>query len=88
VYLKADIFSLGVTFWQIISGEPEPYPQASGANVMQLVFRIQGGMRPIVARSFPQQYGDLLQKCWSGVVSERPSAEIILQKFDSFGDLP
>ena len=69
-WLKADVYSFGVTCFQILTGEVS-YPNR---NWKQLIKEILQDSRPKFPASFqPQILIDLLKSCWSANIPERPT---------------
>ncbi|KAM9333157.1 proto-oncogene serine/threonine-protein kinase mos [Pholidichthys leucotaenia] len=78
---KADIFSLAITLWQLLTGEP-PY---AGDREHVLYAVVAHDLRPSV-RDHPvfgselgRACGALLGRCWSGAPACRPGAAELLQ---------
>jgi len=68
----SDVWSFGVTMWEIINNGDKPYPGMRGRQVLEFV---ETGKRlqvpPAIKRDFPfvQQ---LLENCWNKVATRRP----------------
>ncbi|RHZ79881.1 hypothetical protein Glove_140g4 [Diversispora epigaea] len=70
----SDIYSVGIIMWTISTGKK---PFANSAYNSELAVDIFNGLRPKTNKGTPQCYIELMEKCWSKDLSERPSAEII-----------
>ena len=78
----ADVFSLGITMWQLWSRE-FPY---SGMNQHAVIFRVvASNLRPKIGTEKPieENYKNLMVKCWAGKPQDRPSATEVLQLLKS-----
>ncbi|XP_038136095.1 proto-oncogene serine/threonine-protein kinase mos [Cyprinodon tularosa] len=77
---KADIFSLGITMWQLLTREP-PY---TGDRQHVLYAVVARDLRPslshaVFASAQGRRRAELLGRCWSAEVRRRPSAEELLE---------
>ncbi|KAG5588424.1 hypothetical protein H5410_048858 [Solanum commersonii] len=72
---KVDVFSFGITMWEILTGE-EPYANLHcGAIIGKL---LDGGivnntLRPPVPQRCDPEWGKLMEECWSPDSEARPS---------------
>lgn len=71
----ADVFSLGVVLWEVMSG-CEPYEGLSSAVVLARVSR--GEIRPTVPAWCPADFADVLRKCWAQSPGDRLSAAAVV----------
>ena len=58
---KADIYALGVIFWEIATCQV-PY---EGFDFHTIVISIEKGKRPQIPPSCPEAFKDLIELCWS-----------------------
>ncbi|CAG8474604.1 3964_t:CDS:2 [Paraglomus brasilianum] len=72
---KCDIYSLGVVFWEIGSGQ-KPFKEQ---NDMSLGVNIIIGQREKFGKGVPLRYKELIEKCWHDNPKERPSMREIQQ---------
>lgn len=82
----ADVYSFGVTLWQLLTREP-PY-EGERQHILYAV--VAFNLRPdlnkdVFSPSGPgRSYKALLSRCWSAEPSQRPSAEQILTELSEF----
>ncbi|POG64551.1 kinase-like domain-containing protein [Rhizophagus irregularis DAOM 181602=DAOM 197198] len=69
---KSDIYSIGVLFWEISSGQPPFYVEDEHYDV-GLVVEISQGLREIVVPDTPEEYVKIYTKCWDGEPDNRPT---------------
>ncbi|ALX27422.1 hypothetical protein GMAR_ORF47 [Golden Marseillevirus] len=67
---KADIFSLGVLIWEVITRKT-PF---EGENAIRIVEKVRSGQRLSIPSDCPRRIRKLMQKCWDENPQERPSA--------------
>eukprot|EP00210_Caulerpa_lentillifera_P009005 g8595.t1 len=79
---KVDVYSFGVVLWEIWNYGAQPYGNLSAAEAMQGFFR--GGLKLEVPRGCPQEWGDLMEKCWDRNPVRRPTMDMITSKFTKF----
>eukprot|EP01025_Chloroclados_australasicus_P038580 TRINITY_DN39816_c0_g1_i1.p1 TRINITY_DN39816_c0_g1~~TRINITY_DN39816_c0_g1_i1.p1 ORF type:complete len:508 (-),score=57.89 TRINITY_DN39816_c0_g1_i1:700-2094(-) len=73
---KADIYSLGVLLWELYSGQ-RPWDREQEFRV---IFRVgSNAERPIIPESCPENYRELIEKCWSQNPTDRPDAIDVLR---------
>ena len=70
---KSDIYSLGVLFWEISSGNP-PFSEIS---ILKISLDIVKGMRETPVSNTPFEYQQLYEKCWKEEPNQRPNIEEI-----------
>ncbi|PKK68127.1 kinase-like protein [Rhizophagus irregularis] len=64
----ADIYSFGIIMWEILTGE-RPYKDQP--HDIHLAFKILDGLRPTIPEGTPDNYRNLMQKCWHKNLTER-----------------
>ncbi|CAG8532021.1 8247_t:CDS:2 [Paraglomus occultum] len=69
---KSDIFSLGVIFWEISSGE---VPCSGHTEMNYIVTYRRNGFRDLTFPGTPEEYFKLYSECWTGDRSKRPDCE-------------
>lgn len=84
VSAKADIFSFGITLWQLLTREP-PY---TGDRQHVLYAVVAHSLRPSLRQHAlfrserGSRYADVLSRCWSAEVGSRPPAAELLQHLE------
>ena len=69
---QSDVYSIGMLMWEIFAGRP---PFDDIAHDADLIFRICEGLRPQILPSMPEDYAQMMQKCWDTDPSKRPTME-------------
>ncbi len=67
---QSDVYSIGMLMWEIFAGHP---PFDDKAHDADLIFRILEGLRPQILPSIPDDYAQMMQKCWDADPSKRPT---------------
>ena len=62
--------SVGMLMWEIFSGHP---PFDDRPHDHNLIFDICEGLRPPILPEMPQDYVEMMQKCWDVDPSKRPT---------------
>ncbi|KAH9973484.1 kinase-like domain-containing protein [Lactifluus volemus] len=73
---KSDIWSLGCTVIELLTGRP---PYGDIANAMTVMFRIVEDNCPPIPERFAQPLASLLRECFRKDLTERPSAEELFE---------
>jgi serine/threonine protein kinase len=63
-----DIYSFGIIMWEILTCE-RPYEDQT--HDIHLAFKILDGLRPTIPEDTPDNYRNLMQKCWHKNPAER-----------------
>ena len=72
---ETDVYSVGMLMWEIFSGYP---PFDDRAHDYHLIFDICEGLRPTILPEMPQDYVEMMQKCWNADPSKRPTISDLL----------
>ncbi|XP_011302292.1 tyrosine-protein kinase shark isoform X2 [Fopius arisanus] len=66
----SDVWSFGVTLWEMFSYGEQPYGDRRGVDVIQLV---EKGERLDKPEDCPEHVYDVMQRCWSYAPQDRPT---------------
>ena len=56
--------------WELFAGHP---PFDDRGHDADLIFKILEGLRPPILPNMPDDYTQMMQKCWDAVPSKRPT---------------
>jgi serine/threonine protein kinase len=73
---KSDIYSLGMTFWELASCE---IPFKDAASTELIPGWVKDGEREEIPLDCPQKLGSLIKACWEGVPDNRPDATTVAE---------
>jgi len=73
--LKADVYSWSMLMWYILALEP-PFGFYTPRMFIDRVFT--RGYRPLIKDKWPDTIGQLMRKCWSENIHERPSFKDVM----------
>ncbi|CAH1781694.1 unnamed protein product [Owenia fusiformis] len=76
----SDVWSYGVTLWEMFSFGEQPYGDRTGAQVIQMIE--QGGRLHRPKKCLPKVY-ELMMRCWSYKPSDRPTFQELNSHFSS-----
>jgi len=79
---EADIYSLGILFWEITSGRP-PFCDDT-VDRIALEFHIRNGLREEPIEDTPLEYRQLYQKCWDDDQKKRPDIDKVHEILSRF----
>ena len=69
---ESDVYSIGMLMWEISAGHP---PFDDRAHDYHLILQIGEGLRPPILPEMPDDYAQMMQKCWDMDPSKRPTIE-------------
>src|SRR6185369_6393275 len=82
---ESDIYSVGMLMWEIFAGHP---PFDDRAHNHCLVFDICKGLRPPILPGMPDDYEQMMKRCWDVDPSKRPTSrefyEFNINKYKEF----
>lgn len=76
---KSDIYSFGLTLWEIVSRKR---PFAEVKNVYAIPPLIIAGHREVIPESCPASMADLIKSCWNTKPAERPTIQSVVETLD------
>uniref|UniRef100_A0A673GKT5 Tyrosine-protein kinase n=1 Tax=Sinocyclocheilus rhinocerous TaxID=307959 RepID=A0A673GKT5_9TELE len=71
---KSDVWSFGVLMWEAYSYGQKPYKGMKGNEVIQM---IESGERMSAPADCPPEMYDLMRKCWTYKLDERPGFSVV-----------
>ncbi|RHZ61628.1 hypothetical protein Glove_346g140 [Diversispora epigaea] len=77
----SDIYSIGMTMWQMTSGHRPFHDQEHGPK---LILDILDGKRPEITEDTPEFWANLMKRCWHPDSSQRPSIQDIYELSEEF----
>src|SRR5256885_3761733 len=67
---ESDVYSIGMLMWEIFAGHP---PFDDRAHDYHLILQIGEGLRPQILPNMPDDYAQMMQRCWDEDPSKRPT---------------
>ncbi|XP_026405312.1 serine/threonine-protein kinase STY8-like [Papaver somniferum] len=75
---KADVFSFAIVLWELTTAKV-PYDTMTP---LQAALGVRQGLRPSIPENANPRLLDLMQRCWEGVPSSRPSFSEIISELE------
>ena len=72
---QSDVYSVGMLMWEIFAGRP-PFDDRPHSD--HLILDIYKGLRPQILPSIPDDYAQMMKKCWDTDPSKRPTIKELL----------
>ncbi|CAB5186428.1 unnamed protein product [Rhizophagus irregularis] len=76
---SSDIYSMGMIMWELTTGCK---PFANIEHDTDLIYKIIDGERPKITDDTPEDFANLMKKCWNSNPNKRPSAKQVCERFD------
>ncbi|PKK58404.1 HCP-like protein [Rhizophagus irregularis] len=76
---KSDIYSVGVLFWEISSGQP-PFYYKNEQYDIDLALEISQGLREEPVPDTPKDYVEIYTECWNGEPDKRPTINQVVER--------
>ena len=88
---KVDVFAYAIVLYELTTYK-KPWSDKKNLNTFNLLKYVQDGLRPTIKnREIPDAYVDLIEKCWDGNPTARPTFKQIVKDFrdrrDEFFDM-
>ena len=80
---SADVFSFGIIIWELWHRRLPYANDAVPSGLKGFMEAVKSGVRPCIDPSCPADLATLMQECWSGDVSMRPSVQSIVQRLEN-----
>src|SRR6185369_12366096 len=69
---ESDVYSIGMLMWEIFAGHP---PFDDRAHDYHLLLQIGEGLRPPILPEMPDDYAQMMQRCWDADPFKRPTIQ-------------
>ncbi|EXX58202.1 Tpk2p [Rhizophagus irregularis DAOM 197198w] len=79
---KSDIYSIGVLFWEISSGQPPFYSEVEQYDI-DLALEITQGLREEPVPDTPGGYVEIYTECWNGEPEKRPTINQVVERLEA-----
>jgi serine/threonine protein kinase len=80
----SDIYSMGMIMWELTAG-CKPFTNIE--HDVDLIYKIIDGKRPKITDDTPEDFANLMKKCWSSDPKKRPSAKKIYESLDYWSNM-
>ncbi|GFR91962.1 tyrosine-protein kinase [Elysia marginata] len=82
--IKSDVWSFGVLMYEIITLGRTPYPGMNGHEVLRWIDRGGRMEKPRGPPQVPDEYYEMMLKCWNQQPDDRPTFESIFHFFSDY----
>ena len=79
--IKSDVWSFGVTMWEVVTKGAVPYP---GMNNRQVLEAVYGGYRMPKPDNCPDALYEIMLSCWKQESDDRPTFEYLKYTLEDF----
>jgi len=83
---SVDVYSFALVMYFVLTGRVPFLDDPEADALVPFQKAVLAGKRPEIPASCPPKISDLMQKCWSGEPSERPSFEVVHSILEEFFD--
>ncbi|PKK69913.1 kinase-like protein, partial [Rhizophagus irregularis] len=81
---SSDIYCTGMIMWELTTGCK---PFANVEHDVGLIYKIIDGKRPNITDDTPEDFANLMKKCWNPDPKMRPSATEVCEFFNSWSNM-
>ncbi|RGB28694.1 kinase-like domain-containing protein [Rhizophagus diaphanus] len=81
---SSDIYCMGMIMWELTTGCK---PFANVEHDADLIYKIIDGKRPNITYDTPEDFANLMKKCWNPDPKKRPSATGVCEIFNSWSNM-
>ncbi len=79
---QSDVYSVGMLMWEIFAGHP-PFDDRSHDCHLMFQICIHEGLRPPILPNMPDDYAQMMRKCWDMDPYKRPTIREIRRFVDN-----
>ncbi|POG79854.1 kinase-like domain-containing protein [Rhizophagus irregularis DAOM 181602=DAOM 197198] len=81
---SSDIYCMGMIMWELTTGCK---PFANVEHDIDLIYKIIDGKRPNITDDTPEDFANLMKKCWNPDPKKRPLATDVCDIFNSWSNM-
>lgn len=74
---KCDVYSWGIILWQVLTRR-KPFSEVGG-NALRIMWSVHQGKRPPLIDGCPKPLEELMIRCWSKDINDRPSMNKVVE---------
>jgi serine/threonine protein kinase len=80
----SDVYSMSMIMWELTTG-CKPFNNIE--HNVDLIYKIIDGKRPKITEDTPEDFSNLMKKCWNSDPSERPSAKKVCKSLNLWANM-